>query len=308
MFFKTMSAAAAVLALCAGSAMAQDFSQEPTYGTYDVSAGFTPDPFVVNVTAGGGTDVSSVIEGCNGNVANAPDVRINYSAGRFPLTFAAAADQDVTILINGPDGTWYCNDDSGGTLNSGLTFTNPQSGQYDVWIGTFSSGVTFDAVFAVTETVNDGSAPLAENSIGTMYAAAAAPDYYASSGGDIELVSGFTPDPYQEQVMAGGGNDASAYSGGCVGFVDGQPTRTVSYTASGQLPLIFSVSSMVDTTLMIVGPNGQTYCDDDGGNGTLNPSIRFAAPLSGTYSVYVGTYSSGPYQPAMLNVSELYSE
>ena len=40
------------------------------------------------------------------------------------------------MLINLPDGTWIADDDSGGNLNPLLKFAKPQSGRYDIWVGT----------------------------------------------------------------------------------------------------------------------------------------------------------------------------
>ena len=44
-----------------------------------------------------------------------------------------------TLLVNAPDGSWYCNDDSNG-LNPMVSWSSPRSGQYDIWIGTYGSG------------------------------------------------------------------------------------------------------------------------------------------------------------------------
>ena len=41
--------------------------------------------------------------------------------------------------MNAPDGRWYCNDDANG-LNPQVWWSNPMSGQYDIWIGTYGSG------------------------------------------------------------------------------------------------------------------------------------------------------------------------
>ncbi len=282
---------------------------DPAYGTYEMASPFDPDPFVVNVTAGGEVRVYENIEGCTGHVAMAPDVRFNFVAGTgLPLTFAAVSetDQDVTLLINGPDGSWYCNDDSGGTLNSGLTFNNPQSGQYDVWVGTFDEGASFPTVVGVTETVTDGSAPQAEYSMGTWIGDAPVTNAGPLAGA-AELWAGFEPDPYRVQVMAGGEMEASQWGENCVGYIPGQPHFELAYNAGTDFPLILSVNSMSDTTLLVQAPNGMTYCDDDSGNGGLNPSLSFSAPMTGVYYIYVGTYG-GDIQPGTLNISELYSE
>jgi hypothetical protein len=311
-----LTAAVAVAGLSTAPALAQDFSLDPNYGTFEIASPFQPDPFIVNVTAGGEVAVYEAIEGCSGHVSTAPDVRINFEAGTgLPLTFAAVSQDgyDVTLLINGPDGTWYCNDDVGGddgslALNSGLTFNNPQPGQYDVWVGTFNEGDSFPVVFAVTETVTDGSGPQAEYSIGTAYDGGVPSEpVIAPLAGSVELWAGFEPDPYRVQVMAGGPVPAGEVFEQCVGYIPDSPHFELSYQAGTDFPLIISASSMADTTLLIAAPNGEVYCDDDSGNIGLNPSVMFQTPMTGIYYIYVGTFG-GDIQPASLSISELYSE
>ena len=116
-----------------------DASQRATYGEYSLSAGFTPDPQVISVTSGGSIDASSVASGCVGMVARAPDVQITYDSGSLPLTFLTSSSLDTTLLINGPDGRWSCDDDSGDSGGDALlTFYNPRSGIYDVWVGAYA--------------------------------------------------------------------------------------------------------------------------------------------------------------------------
>jgi hypothetical protein len=55
--------------------------------------------------------------------------------------------------------------------------------------------------------------------------------------------------------------------------------------------------------LVINDANAQWVCDDDT-NGR-NPVVRFEAPTSGQYDVWVGTFSEGSTQPSVLNVSEV---
>ena len=133
-------ASAAVIA-AAGTASAQDFTLSPAFGQANLSAGFSPDPYTVNMTAGGNIDASAAFGGsCAGMIANAPDFRLNYQAGGFSLYLGAVSSTDTTIVVNAPDGSWYCDDDSGGNLDPLLTFSNPMSGRYDIWIGTYGSG------------------------------------------------------------------------------------------------------------------------------------------------------------------------
>ena len=128
--------------------------------------------------------------------------------------------------------------------------------------------------------------------------------------GTANLASGFEPDPFVANLDAGGDYDASGLAvSGCVGFIARAPDFRINWTAGQtKLPLVFSVLSDADTTLVINDAEGNWVCDDDSGNGALNPSITIANPVSGQYDVWVGTFQSGPAQKATLNVSELYSQ
>ncbi len=128
--------------------------------------------------------------------------------------------------------------------------------------------------------------------------------------GAINLRSGFQPDPFRRELQSGGPINAAERSGGdCQGFIADAPDYRVNFTAgSGNLPLVFSVNARADTTLVINGPDGRWYCDDDGGNDGLNPSYVFRRPASGQYDVWVGTYGGATLQPATLSISELYSD
>jgi len=145
------SAVTLAVTLAALPASAQDFEADPTYETATLAAGFPEDPHVVSVLSGGDIDASTVGDACAGYIANAPDVRLNYTAGSFPLTFLVTADTDTTLVINGPDGQWYCDDDSGGDLDPAVAFASPQSGQYDIWVGSFEEGATDAATLMITE-------------------------------------------------------------------------------------------------------------------------------------------------------------
>lgn len=151
---KSVAIAAAALSLLAvaAPAAAQNASQTATYGEIRLNAGFTPDPYTVNIAAGGSIDGSRLPGSCTGFVASAPDFEVTYSAGSFPLVFRTRSGTDTTLIINGPDGQWYCDDDSYGNGDAEVRFNRPQSGTYDVWVGTFGSAGTASARLLITET------------------------------------------------------------------------------------------------------------------------------------------------------------
>ena len=147
----------------------------------------------------------------------------------------------------------------------------------------------------------------------TLCALAAAPsasqDFNAEPNyGTLNLTTGFTPDPQVVAVRSGGSIDAESISPDCNGFISNAPDVRLVFSAGSSLPLVISVTSNADTTLVINGPDGEWYCDDDGGNEGLNPSVRFDSPASGRYEIWVGTYGNSSLQPAELHISELYSE
>lgn len=148
---------AAVAACLVTAAEAQDFNLEPSFGVFSIQSGFQPDTNWVSLLAGGDirgeyTDRTTNLR-CAGYFAEAPDFRVFYAPGPdAALSFYVEARDDTVLLVNAPDGEWYCNDDTSG-LNPALTFDAPLEGQYDIWVGTFATtnGDYPPATLAVTE-------------------------------------------------------------------------------------------------------------------------------------------------------------
>lgn len=148
---RTLAAVAFMATAAVGASSAQNYNLNPTYGTADLAAGFQPDPFVVNLQSGGNIDAQRISSSCRGFIANAPDVRLNYRAGRYQLIISVASSADTTLVINAPDGSWYCNDDGGNGYNPSIRFNPPISGQYDIWVGTYGSASLQPARLHISE-------------------------------------------------------------------------------------------------------------------------------------------------------------
>ena len=115
-----------------------DLSLGATYGSVSLSAPFSPDPHSVSLSAGGSVDVD--VSGCGyGYVARAPDYNFTYSGSGNALYFFVRSDEDTTLLINKPDASWICDDDSLGDSNPVVTIPNAGAGLYNIWVGTYSS-------------------------------------------------------------------------------------------------------------------------------------------------------------------------
>lgn len=143
--------AAALALTCVAPAVAQDFTATPNYGEIRLSPGFTPDPVLTSVQAGGSINANARLKNCSGYISSAPDLRLHWNGnGTLNLKISAVSNSDTTLVINGPNGEWYCDDDSGEDSNPSVALPSI-SGQYDIWVGTFSSGNARPAVVSISE-------------------------------------------------------------------------------------------------------------------------------------------------------------
>ncbi len=146
---KCILATLAVVMLAVGRVDAQpDPNLKPTFGAVALKAGFTPDPLTKDLVAGG--PIKTNLGGVNAYVAKAPDFGLQYTKGTYPLTFSVQSTADTTLLINLPDGSWIADDDGGVGLNPLIRIPNPQSGRYDIYVGTYGKD-TVPATLIITE-------------------------------------------------------------------------------------------------------------------------------------------------------------
>jgi hypothetical protein len=130
------------------------------FGSSNLRTGFVPDPRNVNVTSGGNIDARTLGlgSGCVGFVTARPDhiLRLTGTSAnlRFYVTVpgaSASTRTDTTLLINGADGQWHCNDDSYGGANPTVNIPNAGPGQYDIWVGSYVSGANARGTLRITE-------------------------------------------------------------------------------------------------------------------------------------------------------------
>ena len=74
-------------------------------------------------------------------------------------------------------------------MNPQIAINAPQSGQYDIWIGTYSSGPTVSATLQVSEIGGQSGGELNWD-LGPNF-------------GVVDLAAGFTSDPYSIDLIAG---------------------------------------------------------------------------------------------------------
>lgn len=281
-----------------------DFSLSPNYGEMDLESGFTPDPYTLSMTSGGTVDASYLDNPeCTGYATSAPDFRIYWGGDSSRLRFFFEGDGDTTLIINEPSGDWYCNDDSFSSIHPTVTFISPNQGQYDIWVGSYSSGEYVSGTLGITE-LDIGPGGSSQNGgpntgDGGFLDYSLAPNY-----GEMDLESGFTPDPYTLNMSSGGTVDATYLDNpDCNGYATSAPDFRI-YWSGDSNRLRFFFDGDGDTTLIINEPSGNWYCNDDS-FGSMHPTITLSPPSQGQYDIWVGSYSSGEYVSGTLYITEL---
>jgi C1A family cysteine protease len=127
-----------------------DITMKPRYGETTRAGGSLANPLSVPVFAGGNLKTS--LGGVTTHVMNNPDYKLHYTAKPgVPLSFNLNSKGDTTLLVNLPNGTWIANDDGGKGLNAKLSFANPTSGRYDIYVGTYRVENPFPATLVIAE-------------------------------------------------------------------------------------------------------------------------------------------------------------
>ncbi|MEM6712364.1 MAG: hypothetical protein AAF590_08785 [Pseudomonadota bacterium] len=256
--------------------------QDPIFGGTNLVSGFGT--YTVDLQAGGNLRANDFGSSCSGFVEEAPDYRINYT-GTNALEITAISQSDTTMVVMAPGDRLFCNDDFQG-LNAGLITPEGFSGELAIWVGTF-------------DPIENGDFPDASLAIREISDSKAHPQDAIRSK---QLTAGFTPDPFTTQLAAGGPIDASTVDDICVGFIASGADFVLDYT-SGDWPLRFSVTSDVDTTMLVRAPSGEVLCNDDSDG--LNPALAIASPTSGRYEVYIGTFNANAVANATFAITEL---
>lgn len=131
---------------------------ESNFGTVTLSTGFMPDPKVAQGRSGGARDASTLSPGCAGWVdANKPD-HIFVASTAFGANFrilghsTRVPTQDITLVMQKPDGTYVCNDDAAAPATDPILAGNQLlPGVYKIWVGSYQQGEFADYRLGFTE-------------------------------------------------------------------------------------------------------------------------------------------------------------
>jgi hypothetical protein len=124
---------------------------QPYFGSIQLYAGFQPDPYVRNITAGGPNNLNGCgAPGWAGYVTSRPDFDLYWNGNSSQVTIAIESFADAILLVRSPDGLFTYNDDYIGT-NPAITFYNPTPGYYGIWIGSYDGSRRNPGRLIITE-------------------------------------------------------------------------------------------------------------------------------------------------------------
>ena len=144
------------------------------------------------------------------------------------ITFLIASADDTTLIINLPNGSWSCNDDTNG-LNPALVYHKATPGRYQIWMGSYAP-----------ETFDDATLYISEAGPETLPTTATGPDPARDSTyGEIILAPLFQPSPFAVQFLGGGRSRAADFIAdpACQGYVSEAPDFSVIHQRIVRQPL-----------------------------------------------------------------------
>lgn len=335
------------------AALAQDASKPPSgqndavdmadvensaFLSLDLAAGFPLDPFFVSVNGGGDLDASTLSEECTGYINESPIVSLNWSGTAKEAHLFFYSDQDPTLVVQMPDGSYLCNDDAHeGLLDPTISMKNPPAGQYNIWVGSYDEGQLLPGVLVITTKsdyqvgnfslngfVRRGQIANRQTEVETYLPEAGKLRAAVTSALEKAVKSAPVLDA-KSQVLtktltAAGENPAfllpasdNSPSATCTGLVGQEAGALVNLTSKASSLAIFFEGN-ADSSLVVIAPDGDLYCVDDSADGSnRNPMLTLENPTQGVYAVLVGRFDpanpvtgtltvdiSGKLEPAVL--------
>jgi hypothetical protein len=195
--------------------------------------------------------------GCAGFISTSPDLRLEVDSGLWVhLRVDSAGDSDLTLVLQS-DGSSVCNDDADALTRDPEIVTYLGPGEYQVYVGVKEAGARSRFRLRVAE-ASERAFPVVRRNR------------------SLRL-----------QGISGGAFDASERHPSCVGAIAGRPNHV--FRLEQPEVLHIGAESSSDLTLVVIGPDGAIYCNDDARQ-TLDPRVveHFS---EGLIRVYIGSHN-----------------
>lgn len=278
-----------------------DPNAPPVLGTRRISPQSTFGDESFMVASGGPLPVANTPGGCAGHVTTYPTIVFEATAPFPHFQLTVESDGDTTLLVQAPDGSYSCNDDTFSTDPS-ITLAAAQAGTYRVWVGSYSAGTMHNGTLRVSSQpyTPPGHAQVQPQPPPTPRGTLD-PNLPPRSG-SVTVVRRVPRDPARIQLTSGGAEmvDRNAYPG-CLGWASREPTYNIDLQQARSYMQLWVRSAGADTTLIVRHPDGTFTCNDDCEN--LEPMVELIDPQPGVYSVWVGSYHQNQSHPSTLHIS-----
>jgi hypothetical protein len=261
------------------------------------------DPFVVSLNGGGPFSAAGLGPDCNGYVNDAPSLSLNWSGAAEFLEAFFYSDHDPVLVIQTPGGQILCNDDANSLLlDPVIQINTPAEGVYNLWVGSYDRSQLIPGLLVLTTNpaVNIGAfrlnelvqrEPIPEQIVQpaelrrTLLPTATLP---VATGSSIlqpgaEAISATVTVTGSVPAF-----DLPIRGAVCTGYINPHIDYRVEWSGTAENLRIFFEGDG-DASLLVVGPGGAVYCNDDAAIGeNLNPLVNIPNPPSGDYLVFVG--------------------
>jgi hypothetical protein len=304
-----------------GQAVTNTLSADPaddlTSATVDLHAGYIMDPYLLPVVGKTEQAASEVAAGCNGFIAAAPGVVVNWSGKTDQLSFFVYSDGDPVLAVQKPDGSFICNDDAGArTVEPLVTIRDPVAGPYKVHVGAARGDEPALGFLAITQGDLD-DAKLADLDLSTMLRRRERPVLEAIQQleptqllkdrpaifGSSEFQAGFEP---MQHFAAGGGDIASLRMEDqrlvCAGNISAVPSYRFTWAGDPQNLRVY-FEALKDTALVVITPDQKVLCGMNATAANLNPVVDIESPAPGNYEVYIATMEPGTVAGGQLTIT-----
>jgi hypothetical protein len=264
-----------------------DPSAEPAFGRLALPGSGTSE---LTITLAGGVPAADAGPGCAGDITQTrPDAVLGLDVPEPLVAISASAEPDTTLLVVTPEGEVLCNDDAV-SYHPAVAIADAQPGDYAIWVGVYSGGEGQEAVLSVGREAPEGVAPDGAAATLEIDAEPAAGRHELPADGLLELA-----------LVLAGGVGAGEVAPGCGGEIDpSRPDAAITLMAPEPMLWFHAAAEGADTTLIVVGPDGDPLCNDD--HDGFNPAVGVAGATPGVYAVWVGVWSGAAGASATLTV------
>ncbi len=279
------SAAVGVAVLACGGISAAPAAATETLA---LEGGFFPDPRTVEVEVLATAPAAAHARGCPGQVATDPALVVELRQPSTPLRFAVTGDAVAGVVLATPDGIHHCAAaEAAGTAI--LRLGTALEGAYSVWPSLGEAGLPAAVAIAVSELDLQPQDLRSQDTSIVPTADPAAGRHALPELGSVVVA-----------VDLVGGDPASGLGAGCAGSIAASRPDVVVSLAGDEPVLHLDAAAEVDTTLVVIDPDGVVHCNDDSFG--LDPAITIAPAPAGDYAVWVGLYGAETGATAQLTV------